>query len=226
MDENPADGSGDEAKIGRFSRRSVIRYGSMAGVAAFGGAGALALGTGGARAQVSGAGLAAESASVSTDDGTVTSVEMHDSEEGDNAGIDFSWEGFDQETVTVSYTLEARLTGNGDGTTTESSTAFEQMLSGSSDVTGTSGSVSLDWATALGATSVSLLSHSEITTADFESPSDGENRVRELEVRLTANADHGSDVTVEDQQTATAKLKTNNIMGSGTTGGTINTTMT
>lgn len=224
MDGNPADDSGKETQLGRFSRRSVIRLGSLAGVAAAGGVGALALGTGGARAAVTGAGLAANSATVDTDDGTVTSVDLHDSADGDNAGIDFAWEGFDADAVTVTYTLDARLTGNGDGTTTETSTAFETLLSGTNGVTGTSGSVSLDWMDALGATTVSLLSHTGIATTDFESATDGGQRVRELEVRLTANADH-NDVLVEDTQTATALLTTNNISGDGGTGGTVDTTM-
>lgn len=224
MDGNPAEDNGDDAKIGRFSRRSVIRLGSLAGVAAAGGVGALALGTGGARAAVTGAGLAANSASVSTDDGTVTAVDLHDATEGDNAGIDFTWEGFDLSPVTVTYTLEAGLTGNGDGSTTETAVAPEQLLSGTSDVTGTSGSVSLDWATALGASTVSLLSHTGIGTADFEAATDGGQRVRELEVTLTADASH-DDVTVTDSQTATALLTTDNISGDGGTGGTVDTTM-
>lgn len=222
MDENPADSSGDESKSARVSRRSVIRYGSLAGVAAFGGVGALALGTGGARAEVTGAGLAANTASVSSDDGTITDVTLHDETDDDGAGIDFTWEGFDQETVTVSYTLEARLTGS---SADETGTGWEEMLSGSNDVTGTSGDVSLDWLDALGASSVSLLSHSEITTGDFESSTDGESRVRELEVRLTADASH-DDVTVSDTQTAVADLTTDNISGDGGTGGTVDTTMT
>lgn len=215
MDENPADGSGDEAKIGRFSRRSVIRLGSLAGVAAAGGMGTLAFGTGGARAEVSGAGLEAETASVSSDDGTITDVSLGDERDGDGEGINFTWEGFDQSTVTVTYTLEAHLTGNGgDDTTTESSTDFEEMLSSTNDVNNTSGSVSLDWADALGASTVSLTdTHTQIGTGDFESTTDGGQRVRELEVRLTANADHDNgDVTVEDVQRATSKLTTDNII--------------
>lgn len=224
MGENPTDDSGDEAKIGRFSRRSVIRFGSLAGVAAASGVGALAFSTGGARAEVTGAGLAANSASVSSDDGTVSEVTLQDEQEDDDSGIDFDWEGFDQETVTVNYTLEARLTGDGSD---ETASDLEEMLSGSSDVNGTNGSVSLDWTDALGASSVSLLSHADITAGDFEATTDGGNRVRELEVQLTADATHDSgDVEVTDTQTATTELTTNNITGDGGTGGTVDTSMT
>lgn len=54
----------------------------------------------------------------------------------------------------------------------------------------TSGSVALDWIDALGASTVSLFDPTEIGTTDFESATDGGQRIRQMKVRLTANADH------------------------------------
>ncbi len=136
-----------------------------------------------ARAQVSGASYALSGAAKSTSDGTVTDILLAD--HSSEPGVRLQWQAFSSPDPVFTLSLEARLTGDGDG----SATNVETLL-GPADVqttSGTSGDEIFDWTEVWSTGSISLTSHSEITLDDFEANTAGTTVTRTVEVRITAD---------------------------------------
>ncbi|SEH16418.1 hypothetical protein SAMN04487967_2611 [Natronorubrum sediminis] len=159
----------------------------------------------------------ANSAEITTEDGTVDAVtfgdpdEIEDSEEleDDDNRLIVEWSGFDDDRE-LDFAILLAGTDGGDGgdwtggeeptETTES----EEVAAGTEQVEGTTGSEAFTWEDVFGESQpVSVADHSEIDLTDFEAPEDGETTVRELEATLEVVVPEQGDLTVTETATAT-----------------------
>ncbi len=155
-----------------------------------------------------------DSASVSTDDGSVAGINLDDP--GD--GIDVQWEGFD---TAPSFTIEfgVSITGNADGT----STSTEYLMSGSVSTSSTSGDKNVSWSSLWGQSTVDITNHSNIALSDFTAGTDGGTKTNNVQITLRlSEADLSSDVT----KTANADISITNIARNADVGGNVTTNIT
>lgn len=223
------------------SRRTAIRGAGVAlGAAAIGGSGLFFM-TQGASAQVTSNTLTSDGAiDITGDGGDVTGIEL-----GSTTAFDLSWEGFDSDITSVSFSLEARRSQVGTGTDatsarnnltddttstivtlfTDSPTVLSPGRSGSTTYTSSDLTTTFPFAIISngnqGANVSGTIANANIDAASLSTGSDGDTKLSVIEFTLTANVGNGTQSTTAIQ-TGTLDVLVGNLAINSGTGGTIN----
>ncbi|OIB58478.1 hypothetical protein [Natrialba sp. SSL1] len=162
----------------------------------------------------------ANSAEITTHDGSVDAVTFGDPDEiadGDELEDDdnrliVEWSGFNADTRDATFNVSLAGTDGGDGGTWaggDETTEQEELATGSETLEGTNGSAAFTWLDVFGESQpVDVAEHTEIELSDFEEDDDGATRVRELEVEIEVVVPDEDELTAT--QTATATITVTN----------------
>ncbi|RQG91820.1 hypothetical protein [Natrarchaeobius chitinivorans] len=160
----------------------------------------------------------ANSASITTHDGSVSGVtfgdpdgitDSEDLEEGDDH-LAVEWSGFNAQSRQATFNVHLSGTDGGDGGDWDGgdvTTGEEELATGSETLTGTSGVDSFTWNDVFGESQpVDVSDHTEIALSDFEADADGSTTERELEVRIEVVVPDEDNLTADKTATATISI--------------------
>ena len=162
----------------------------------------------------------ANSASITTADGTIDSITFGDPDEitdeseltNDDNRLTVNWSGFNAATREADFTIYLAGTDGGDGgdwTGGGATTAEEALATGSATLDGTSGADAFTWTDVFGESQpVTVADHTEIEMSDFAAEGDEATTVRELAVRIEVVVPEENDLSAS--QTALATITVSN----------------
>lgn len=160
----------------------------------------------------------ANSASITTQDGSIDSVTFGDPDgitdrealETDDDRLIVEWAGFGAQSRDAEFSVSLAGTAGGDGGQWSGggeTTAQEELAVGGETLTGTNGSEAFTWNDVFGEPQpVDVADHTEIELSDFEVEADGATRVRELEVTVEVVVPAEDDLTATATATATISV--------------------
>jgi hypothetical protein len=165
----------------------------------------------------------ANSASITTADGTIDSITFGDPENitddseltDDSNRLTVNWAGFNAPTREATFNIYLQGTDGGDGGDWAgggATTAQEVLATGSETLEGTNGSDAFTWTAVFGeAQPVNVADHTGIEMSDFAAVGDEAITVRELAVRIEVVVPEENDLTASKRALATITVSNEEI---------------